>query len=308
MSGDRYIIRDAQARHTIGGGVVLDPNAPQRKRRSPARLAWLDAISELHAGGTVLSLLQQAPWGLDEPHAMRLMSRTLDDLTLPEGALWVSARGAQAPRVLILRSQWSVLTAQVLQTMQSFHQNWPDEPGVNAARLRRMALPTAPDALWEALCDELIATATLSRNGPWLHIPGHAVTLTAQETELAERLLPLIHEGEFNPPWTRDLASQLNESEDLVRHVLLKLLRGELYQIVRDLFYHREQVIRLAGQIESLSGTEGVSASEFRDCIGLGRKRSIQILEFFNRSGYTRRLRDRHVVRKGGADIWQRLS
>ncbi|XOT98752.1 SelB C-terminal domain-containing protein [Alcaligenes pakistanensis] len=42
---------------------------------------------------------------------------------------------------------------------------------------------------------------------------------------------------------------------------------------------------------------QGVSAAQFRDATGLGRKRAIQILEFFDRMGYTRRVRDRHVLR-----------
>ena len=35
MPGDRYIVRNAQATRTVGGGRVLDPNAPDRKRRAP---------------------------------------------------------------------------------------------------------------------------------------------------------------------------------------------------------------------------------------------------------------------------------
>ena len=40
-----------------------------------------------------------------------------------------------------------------------------------------------------------------------------------------------------------------------------------------------------------------VRAAAFRDRIGLGRKRAIQILEFFDRIGYTRRARDDHRIR-----------
>ena len=311
MAGDRYIIRDAQAKQTIGGGVVLDPNAPQRKRRSSARLAWLAAVSALHADANadLQAVLQQAPWGVNEHDAMRLLRRAVDDLAPPEGALWVETRSTQAPRVLIWQSHWDALVEQTVQTLQVFHENWPDEPGVNAARLRRMALPTAPDTLWAALCESLLGLGLLARNGPWLHLPGHAITLSGQEAELAERILPLIEQGAFNPPWVRDLSAQLSEPEELVRHVLLKLLRrGDVYQVVRDLFYHRTQIVRLAELISAVASADGLSAAEFRDLIGQGRKRSIQILEFFNRAGYTRRLRDRHVVYKGSADVWQRLS
>ncbi len=40
-----------------------------------------------------------------------------------------------------------------------------------------------------------------------------------------------------------------------------------------------------------------VDAARYRDALGLGRKRTIQILEFFDRIGYTRRVKDSHVLR-----------
>lgn len=310
LPGDRYIARDAQARHTVGGGLVLDPNAPQRKRRSPARLAWLQAVSTLQAGDGLAALLQQAQHGLDEHQLMRLLRRPLDASIPLEDTLWVSARNGSAPRTLMLQSRWEALAGHALQTLASFHERWPDEPGIDTARLRRMAWPTLPDSLWLALRDGLLEEGRLARNGPWLHLPGHAVSLGPQEAELAERLLPLVYEGRFDPPWVRDLAGQLNEDEQQVRHVLLKLLRrGELHQIVRDLFYHHEQVAGLAQRVHSAAAqADGVTAAQFRDITGLGRKRAIQILEFFNRAGYTRRVQDKHVLRGHGADFWQRLS
>ncbi len=40
-----------------------------------------------------------------------------------------------------------------------------------------------------------------------------------------------------------------------------------------------------------------VEARDFRDAVQLGRKRAIQILEFFDRVGYTRRVGDAHLLR-----------
>ena len=41
--GDRFVVRDTTAQRTIGGGRFLDLRAPARKRRTPERLAQLDA-------------------------------------------------------------------------------------------------------------------------------------------------------------------------------------------------------------------------------------------------------------------------
>ena len=39
------MLRDASASRTLAGGTVLDPFAPQRYRRTPQRLAELDALA-----------------------------------------------------------------------------------------------------------------------------------------------------------------------------------------------------------------------------------------------------------------------
>jgi len=132
-------------------------------------------------------------------------------------------------------------------------------------------------------------------------LPGHTLTLSEADEVLAQQLLPLIGKGRFDPPWARDLARSVHETEERVRRVLNNLVRqGRLFQVVKDLFYGEPAVRELAGVINSLASEgSGVEAAHFRDVIGVGRKRAIQILEFFDRLGYTRRVRSAHVLRTG---------
>ena len=61
-----------------------------------------------------------------------------------------------------------------------------------------------------------------------------------------------------------------------------------------------ERVRELAAIARRIAETHGaVEAAAYRDAIGLGRKRTVQILEFFDRVGYTRRVRDAHRLRDG---------
>jgi selenocysteine-specific elongation factor len=85
-----------------------------------------------------------------------------------------------------------------------------------------------------------------------------------------------------------------------VRQLLRKLARrGEVFQVVRDLFYHRDAIRELALLVASEAEKQGgaLAAAPFRDASALGRKRALQVLEFFDRVGYTRFHRERHVVR-----------
>ncbi|VVO34517.1 Selenocysteine-specific elongation factor [Pseudomonas fluorescens] len=71
---------------------------------------------------------------------------------------------------------------------------------------------------------------------------------------------------------------------------------------MRDLFYADATVRQLAAMLVQLVADNPViEASAFRDRVGLGRKRSIQILEFFDRIGLTRRLGDQRRLRADNA-------
>lgn len=296
MCGDRFIARDSSATHTLGGGVVLDPDPPQRRRRSTARLAWLGALEELAAGAGVVPLLQQAPAGIPLTSLQRYCRRAADQIELPEDARRIATR---EDTVIILALHWQALREQVITSLRGWHERRPDEPGVDSGRLQRSTLPALASSLWNALLQDLLADGTLQRVGAWWRLPGHDHAPPEHERLLLERVLPQLHAGGFDPPWVRTLAADLGLAEDDVRAPLRRAaMRGELFQVVPDLFYAATRIAELAAIVAQLSQATGtVDAAAFRDAIGLGRKRSIQILEFFNRVGYTRRVGDQHRPR-----------
>ena len=63
--GDRVVLRDASASRTLAGGVVLDPLAPTRYRRTPERLAALAALELPDAEARLAAVLLAAPMGVD---------------------------------------------------------------------------------------------------------------------------------------------------------------------------------------------------------------------------------------------------
>lgn len=298
LPGDRFVVRNAQADRTVGGGHVLDPSAPSRKRRSAERLAWLDAIRTMLDSGELDSLLAKAPFGLSRSLLERLTGMPAAMLALPSDTRVVELVGHDA--LLIADASWRALNARLTTTLKQYHERSPDELGPDGSRLRRMAAPLVDDALWRALIDEAAARGEIVKRGPWLHLPDHAVTLDEADRALAATLLRALKEGRFDPPWVRDLANAHGVSEDRVRQLLRKLARqGELFQVVRDLFYHHEVIRELASiaSSEAQKNAGTVAAAPFRDVTGLGRKRAIQLLEFFDRVGYTRFHRGLHLMR-----------
>jgi len=300
VPGDRFVLRNAQATQTIGGGAVLDPFGAARKRRSPARLAWLDALESYVDSGDAGALLRASPSGLAGAELVRLTQLPLERLALPPDTLRLPLPGAD--KLLVDAATLAPLERKVLDVLADFHARQPDEAGPELWRLKRMAAPDLGDALWSGLSARMLADGAIARTGHSLHLPGHSVALGAHEEALAARLLPALAAGRFDPPWVRDLAKAFGVPEDGVRALLRKLARaGQLSQVVPDLFYHPAPLAELA---QIVAGLPEVQAASFRDATGLGRKRAIQILEFFDRVGYTRRVRNSHMLRRGQSPVF----
>ena len=300
VHGDRVVLRDQSAQRTLGGGRVLDPFAPPRNRHRQARLAVLRALSGETLEDILPALLPSAINGLEPASLERQFNRPRQTWRLPEEAVEINTR--VGPR-LFDRGTWDYLEQSLVAALQRFHETQPDELGPDRDRLRRYALPQLERPVYLALLEQALAAGKIESSGPWLHLPGHRVRLSEEEEVLKARLWPLLESARFNPPWVRDLAGALDIEEDRVRHLLRKLSRiGELQQVVKDLFYPDATIRQLANQILDMERQAGViRAAAFRDQIQLGRKRSIQLLEHFDRIGLTRRFGNERKIRPDSA-------
>jgi selenocysteine-specific elongation factor len=297
VKGDPLILRDQSAQRTLGGGRVLDPFAPTRQRRSPERLAQLQALANSAKLEEVLpALLGHSDTGLDPQRLERQFNQPRSSWVLPADVRLIDTRQGA---LLFSASRWQALQVAVLEHLIRFHQLEPDQMGPDRDRLRRFSGSALERSTFISLLDELLASAEISSSGPWLHLPGHQVHLSEDDQALWRQLQPLFEQAGFAPPWVRDLG----HDEAAVRGLLRKMARlGLMHQVVRDLFYTDSMIRQLAAMLLQLAGANPViQVTAFRDAVGLGRKRSIQLLEYFDRIGLTRRFGDRRQVRPDSA-------
>jgi selenocysteine-specific elongation factor len=299
--GDRVVLRDAAATRAVAGGTVLDPNAPVRYRRTPQRLAELDALEQPQPTQRLHALLTCAPQGLDLrafAAAQGLPGPEPLLAAVPEGALLQQDSQGVAALGPAQRQQ---LSDTVSAALAQFHSSHPEELGPDAARLRRLACPRLPDGLWRALLADLQARGVLNVRGAFVHLPAHGVRLSAADERIAQKAGPRLDAAGFEGAWARDLARDCGESEPLMRTTLARLAqRGELHQVVKDLYYPPTTMAQLAALARSVAAQgdgAAVTAAAFRDATGLGRKRAIQVLEYLDRIGLFRRVGDVHRLR-----------
>ena len=280
--GDRLVLRDAGATRTVAGGLVLDPFAPTRYRRTPERLDELAACELPTSARRRERLLALSPLGLDLTRFSQAegLAEPLQGWALGEATC-------------------ALLTARLLAVLADFHAKLPDELGPDAARLRRLVSPRMAEALWRQVLADLRATGRVAVRGAFVHLPEHGVQLSATEQRIAQKVAPRLAAAGAEGAWARDLAKDCAEPEPLMRTTLARLAQqGDLHQVVKDLYVDTATMTSLAATVRRLAAEHGhVAAAAFRDATGLGRKRAIQLLEHFDRVGLLRRVGDEHRLR-----------
>ncbi|MGY3643383.1 selenocysteine-specific translation elongation factor [Pseudomonas sp. PK-RTE-24] len=301
VKGDRLILRDASAQRTLGGGVVLDPFAPARQRRSLERLAQLQTLGlSVSLEQALPALLNHSPGGLDPQRLERQFNRPRAQWTLADNIRLIDTR--QGP-LLFNVQRWGQLKFTLLEQLARFHEQEPDQMGPDRDRLRRFSALTLERSTFISLLDELLYAGSILASGPWLHLPDHQVRLNADDEILWQQLQPLFEQAGFDPPWVRDAAKMLGEDDASVRLLLRKLARlGLMHQVVRDLFISDIVLRQMAALLLKLAEENpAIEVTTFRDALGLGRKRCIQYLEYFDRLGLTRRLGESRQIRPDNA-------
>ena len=311
--GDRLILRDAAGQRIIGGGRVLDSRAPVRYRRTPQRLQLLQALQRPTLRDRLAGLLEACEHGVDLRQWQQVFG--LASVSAFDASLQTLPHRRLAGDFIIGEPAWQHLRRTVLDTLAAYHQNATDEIGPDAARLRRLARLRMDDAHWRLLLDALMKEGSVAQSGAFVHLPEHGSQLAARDETLLQRLTPYLMEAGAQGAWVRDLAEHLGEPAANLRPAMARLARsGHLYQVVKDLYLDAATAARLAALVRrlALADTEAAKASdvqrasnplpilkvaEFRDASGLGRKRAVQMLEFFDRIGLCRRVGDTHVLR-----------
>ncbi|HNT63060.1 MAG TPA: selenocysteine-specific translation elongation factor [Candidatus Desulfobacillus denitrificans] len=304
--GDHFILRDASATRTLGGGRVLDIFPPTRHKRAPERLDFLRLLEQPDPAPALAHALARQPAGtrLDR-YALNRNLAADEAQALWRGMGLVVVYEADG-RSGFSQENWLALRARLLEAARAEHERAPDMIGVERDRLRRLTLPTLSRAAFDRLTFELLDSGELAQSGSWLHLPGHRAALAATDADLWRTLRPLLEAALYNPPRVRDIAKATGIAEETVRGLMKRVARvGEAYPVAHDHYFSAVAVADLAGRVARLCGRDGTArAAALRDEIGGGRKVAIHILEFFDRVGYTRRVRDEHALRGEGERQW----
>lgn len=299
--GDRLVLRDQSATRTIGGGTIVDSASPKRGRARPVRLAWLGALSAPGDEDALIKLLDLSPSGVGLKRFQRIRNLTDAEAdTLLHGST-VHRVGRGEEELLIASSHWRQLSRDLAAGVAKRHEEAPQSLGPTATELRtelptRVAQPLVDQAL-----RTLVETGRLARTGLIVHLPEHRVQLGPEGEALWKKVGGLLGSQSGSPPSLNQAAEALNMDAAALQAFLKRASRaGLVMQVTRNRFIPVSTLASLAAKAEQLAETQKdrrFVAAQFRDCASVGRNFAIDLLEFFDRSGFTQRVGDERRIR-----------
>ncbi len=299
--GDRFIIRSLSPVTTIGGGVVLDPH-PHKHGMGGEHIKRLETLERGKPDEVVSLLLSEArPGGLSFGELMAASElpagKLREILTDPETATVFSD---QAGELYFHPQAVTDFNDSVLEALARRQEDSPAEPSLSLDRLGK-AVSLAEDSRdFQVMLTALAATGKITAKGRRYALASAEARLSGSQKRLLDRIKALLDEGGSSPPTLKELESAAGADKGELKLVLgLLVENGNAVRIKPDLFYAaapldaaREQLIarcRQAGQI---------TLAEFRDMLGVSRKYAQALLEYFDRTGVTRRIEDYRILRK----------
>jgi selenocysteine-specific elongation factor len=305
--GDRFVIRDTSSSRTVGGGAFIDLHAPERRRRTPERRAEIEALAERDAGVALSRVLAGPPgWiAIDAFFRDRAMGQAAAEVIIAElGLVTLPAKIATA----MLPETWDALRSRVGNALDAFHAERPDLPGIGIEQLRKGDRPPLPAPLFIEALHKLAEAGDLAIDRTWVRRPGHEVKFSAEEERIWALIRPKLAGEPYRPPRVRDIAKAMDIDEAFVRRLMrMAGRRGDVEEIAHDHYFLRsvvEKMAEIAIDVAARAPEGKFSAADFRDRLDNGRKVAIQILEFFDRHGFTMRRQDQRRINPARIELF----
>jgi selenocysteine-specific elongation factor len=304
LSGDSYILRISAPATTVGGGVVLDPFPPRRRRRSSEALELLEAFGQDEHQRIIALIIAQS----------LLSGVSFDDILLRCGAPRKATEAAltalltsgevlqvtREPRMFLVKAAFETLKKGLVDELAAFLDANPLKEGMGKEELKTRLPKRSDPRFFTPLLSALEKDGSVIPDRDIVKLGGKVVRKNATADDLSGKVAQFLNEGDIEPPTVREVMERFRCDEKTVRDNLALLARnGEVVRISSDLFYSLAALTGLREKLVACLREKGeITPPEYRELTGLSRKFLIPLLEYFDSEKLTIRVGDKRVARK----------
>jgi selenocysteine-specific elongation factor len=305
LPGDPFVLRTYSPQATLGGGTVLDPAPPRRRRRSGEALELLQAIeagSETDKIRLLVATNLLSGLSLDEMInrtglAAKKIEATLATLLSAGEVLQV----VREPRIFLSKGAFETLKAKLMQELQNFLRDNPMKDGIGKEELKSRIPKRSDPRFFGPLLAALEKEGKAISERDLIKLPGRKGEANIDQAQLQANIEAALRKGGMEPPTIKELCDLLACSEkQLLEHLNFLTREGRVAKIKSDVFYAPEPLATIREKLVNyLRANKEITPPEFREQTNLSRKFMIPLLEYFDQEKLTIRVGDKRVLRRG---------
>ncbi len=295
--GDLFVLRTYSPMITLGGGRLVEPKAPVRRRRKQTEIERLQrkATSEPSYLHSLLSEHEQGIPVHEVAQRLFLSPQRVQELveeSVKSGMAWLLPN-----HILISTAQVMEWQKQLQDRLAQFHAERPLRRGMPKEQLRMLIAPQLSHATFEALLDRFAREGVIVVERETVRLPSHEVRLTEAQQEWAKRMEQRVRQAGFAPPEVEELLAEFPDRTQAVDLLSLLVDQGRLVRVAEFVVHPEvvEEAKRLAQRLCQQHGS--FTASQFREAANTTRKYAVPLLEFLDQLGITVRRGDVRVLR-----------
>jgi selenocysteine-specific elongation factor len=295
MAKDRFIIRRFSPLETLGGGIVLDPNPPRRKKEIDPQ-----HLEILHTGNVYdcieIKVKRKGMKGIPIDEIEGWINVDLDEIQKAIEKLSEKQKIIKVNNHLFHKDIFEEFKKSVISFLTDFHRNNPLKEGLPIEELKvKLGVDKFPEILMLLSKIEEIS------------VEGNTVKLKSAKKEkvdfnIEKNIISIIGQKLFQPPYKEKLAEILNISETKIDDIFKILVKQEkLIRINDSLYLTKENYEKMFNLLKAFfSKKQDLTVSEFRTMLNTTRKYALDFLEHFDSNKITIRVGEtRKLVKKG---------
>jgi len=299
---DRFVIRSYSPIVTIGGGEILDVIPRKRRRLRASSIEQIKILQAADETERLLILLDEGRLaGADISTLTGRLTLTPDKIRLEidslakKGEVRIVEVGSG---LSLTREHFAALQRAITEFLKEYHKANPLRPGAPREEVRGKS-GAAGDWAFNAAVSDLTATRKVTEERALIRLASHKVQVGEELAKVKNKLDNFFRLVGFQPPALKEVFGAAKTPAGPSQEAIQVLVdEGALIRLKEDLIYHHEAIKEARSRLENYLGEqEDISASEFRNLLGITRKHAIPLLEYFDTARVTLRVKDKRVLR-----------
>ncbi len=294
--GDRFLLRDHAEEITLGGGIVLDPFPHSRRRLSQARRARLGALALEDPARSLAALVSSDQLLALEQTRLTFNLKRSDFLELLPDSAQVFNAGER--EWIVSERRWRKGEATLLSAVSDWHTQQPAEQGIAVAALKQAVARSLEPPLLLALLNWALGDGKLRINNGLVSRADFQPAASGAARAGWQAINELLMRAGRQIPVVTELAQTLDLQRPKLQALLDELTGlGRLRRISEKRYALPDVLQDFAREVTAMAdaGTP-LTVVEIKQRFGIGRNLAIEVLEYFDRTHFTRRLGDLRVI------------